>query len=287
MPPSFVPPCYVTLAWLLTAAIAFAAPPTLPLDPATLKPQKVRIAYEPPKDPKHQHIHDRLRDRRVLERIAEFLAPFKLPRDVTMKVEGCDGAVNAFYEDAVIQVCYEYIGYIYENTPREPLPGGLGPDDAVIGPTVDVFLHEFGHAVFDLLELPVMGREEDAADLFSAYTQLMIGKDEARVLITGTAFLGRVETREMMRKSLEIKEYAKEHGLPAQRYFNILCIAYGFDRELFADAANELPPERAEGCEAEYAQLDRAFRTLILPYMDASLLAGVRTRKWLRFEPER
>jgi len=30
--------------------------------------------------------------------------------------------------------------------------------------TFDLFLHELGHAVFDLLKIPVLGREEDAAD---------------------------------------------------------------------------------------------------------------------------
>jgi hypothetical protein len=277
-----------TFAFTLMMASAAAAAPTLPLDPDSLKPNQVRVLYVAPKDSKHQHIHDRLRQRRVIERLAEYLAPFRLPREVTMKVEGCDGTVNAFYEEAVIKVCYEYIAYIYDNAPTAPLLGGLGPEDALIGPTVDVFLHEFGHAVFDLLELPVMGREEDAADLFSAYTQLMIGKDEARVLIVGTAFLGHREMQEMMKRSLDIKDFAKEHGLPAQRFFNILCIAYGFDKELFADAVSHwhLPSERAEGCEDEYHQLDHAFHTLILPYVDASLLAQVRARKWLRFEQE-
>jgi hypothetical protein len=41
-----------------------------------------------------------------------------------------------------------------------------------------MFLHETGHAVFDLLEVPVLGREEDAADLFSAYIMLHFGKDD-------------------------------------------------------------------------------------------------------------
>lgn len=273
---------------LVLGASADAAPPTLPLDPDTLQPNRVRGVYEPPKDPTHQPIHDRLRQRRVLERVAEFLAPFRLPRDVTMRLVGCDGTVNAYYQEAVITVCYEYIAYLNSFTPNEPLPGGLSAEDAVIGPTVDVFLHEFGHAVFDLLQLPVLGREEDAADLFSAYTQLMIDREEARVLIVGTAFLGRHEMQDMMRQSLQTKDFAKEHGLPAQRHFNMLCIAYGFDPELFADAVTHwnLPPERAEGCEEEYEQLDRAYRTLILPYTDAALLAQVRARKWLRFEPQ-
>ncbi len=54
-----------------------------------------------------------------------------------------------------------------------------------------MFLHESGHAVFDLLKLPVLGREADAADLFSAYVMLQLGKEGARTLILGSAYLER------------------------------------------------------------------------------------------------
>ena len=254
-----------------------------------LKPNRIRIEYLAPKNPAHQHIYDRLMQARVLERIAEFVSPFRLPRDLRMKVQGCDGTVNSYYEDSTIEVCYEYIEYIHQITPREPVTGGLRPQDYVIGPTVDVVLHEFAHALFDLLEIPVLGREEDAADLLSAYVQLQVGRNAARVLILGTAFLGRKEAEETMKQSLELKDFANEHGLPAQRYFNLLCMAYGFDRELFADALVEwhLPPERAEGCEDEYAQFHRAYQKLIEPYVDPQLLQSVRDAKWLQFAAQK
>jgi hypothetical protein len=53
---------------------------------------------------------------------------------------------------------------------------------------VDVVLHETGHAVFDQLKVPVLGREEDAADLFSVYIVLQMGKEDARRLILGNAY---------------------------------------------------------------------------------------------------
>ncbi len=58
---------------------------------------------------------------------------------------------------------------------------------------------------------------------------------------------------------------------PAQRLFNLLCIAYGFDKVLFADAVEQrwLPKERAESCADEYRQVDFAYRTLIAPHVDS------------------
>lgn len=273
----------------LALSLAMFAGPALSAPLGELKPNRVRGIYVPPKNPAHQYIYDRLTQRRVLERLSEFLSPLRLPRELWLKLEGCDGTVNASYEDAVASVCYEYIEYIYSNAPKEAVAGGLSPQDAVIGPTVDVFLHEVGHGVFDLLEIPVFGREEDAADMFAAYLQLQFGKDEARVLILGNAFLGKKEAQETMAKSLTLKDYANEHGLPAQRYFNTLCLAYGFDPELFADAVTawHLPPERAESCADEYKQIARAFEKLIRPYVDPDLLSAVKARKWLQFEVQK
>ena len=54
--------------------------------------------------------------------------------------------------------------------------------------TLDVFLHEVGHAVFDYLDVPNTGREEDVADQFAAYLLLQFAKSDARRLILGVAY---------------------------------------------------------------------------------------------------
>jgi Putative metallopeptidase len=38
-----------------------------------------------------------------------------------------------------------------------------------------VFLHETSHALIHEMELPVLGREEDAADAFASITMLKVG----------------------------------------------------------------------------------------------------------------
>jgi hypothetical protein len=88
-----------------------------------------------------------------------------------------------------VTVCYEYLADILKNAPDRTLPSGVTQQDALLGSFLDVFLHETGHAVFDLLKVPVFGREEDAADLFSAYIMLQFGKEDAHGLILGSASL--------------------------------------------------------------------------------------------------
>ena len=69
------------------------------------------------------------------------------------------------------------------------------------------------------------------------------------------------------------QQHADEHGTPAQRFYNLLCIAYGADAQLFADLVQKgyLPKERAEGCAEEYQQVVYAFQMLIGPHIDQSL----------------
>jgi hypothetical protein len=143
-----------------------------------------------------------------------------------------------------------------------------------------VFLHETGHAVFDQLKVPVLGREEDAADLFSAYIILQLGKEGARRLILGSAYQYKAD---VVSPQVPLTKYADEHGIPAQRFFNVLCIAYGADPKLFADVVEKgyLPKQRAEGCDGEYEQIAFAFKKLIGPYIDQKLAKKVLVT-WMR-----
>jgi hypothetical protein len=166
--------------------------------------------------------------------------------------------------------------------PEETTPAGVAPIDALIGPVMDVLLHEAGHAVFDILQVPLFGREEAAADQFSVYIMLKLEKDEARHLIMGNAYQYNVGDVESPIVSMPLRKFADEHDTPWQRYFNVLCLAYGADKELFADFVTSgiLTKERAEGCDDEYAQVEFAFDRLITPSVDKKLASRLQ-RRWL------
>jgi len=248
-----------------------------------LRADRIQISYVPPKDAAHEPVFRLLKERQVLEQFRELLSPLRLPRALRLKVEGCDGVSNAWYEDDAITVCYEYISDILSNAPKETTPAGVTRADAIVGPTFEVFLHEAGHAVFDYLSVPVLGREEDAADQFAAYLLLQFAKSDARRLIAGVAYAYRLDASKPTTKK---NPFADEHGLPAQRFYNVLCIAYGADSKLFADLVEKeyLPKERAEGCESEYEQVTRAMTKLIRPFIDQTRAKRVRAKQWLKFD---
>jgi hypothetical protein len=253
---------------------------------AASKTNRVSVRYVPPKNPAHQEIYTELKQRGALEKLQKLLSPVRLPRTLRISLTGCDGEADAFYEDADITICYEYIAELVKNMPQETTPSGIKPIDTVIGPMFEVSLHEFAHAMFDMLELPVFGREEDAADQVAAYTLLQFGESESRRLIAGTAHAYHMDERKIDQcRSLE--DYANEHGTPAQRFFNVLCIAYGADTRLFGDIVSKgyLPKSRAEYCEEEYEQVQDAVDLLIVPHIDLDLADKLVDESWLP-EPE-
>jgi hypothetical protein len=133
----------------------------------TLQSQRVDIRYVAPKAAKLQPVYEEIKKVRVLERVRDLLMPLRLPRRLLLKTEDCDGESNAWYDGEAVTVCYEFLDDIWKNASTVTTAAGVAPIDTLVGPTVDVFLHEVGHAVFDLWKIPVLGREEDAADQFS------------------------------------------------------------------------------------------------------------------------
>jgi len=229
----------------------------------------ISVAYVAPKEQGHMAIYDSLREKRALERIAEQLTSLRLPRQLTLKAEGCNGDINAWYDSdtAVVTICYEYLAYIQElakDLSPAAVAEGLTPQNYIAGPFLEVVLHELAHAVFDLKKVPVLGREEDAADQLAAYMLLQLGEQEARRTITSIAAMYASEAKEAAPK---LKDFANEHGVPAQRLYNLLCLSYGKDPKLFGDLVEKgyLPRERAELCSDEYRQVQFAVTRLIAP----------------------
>lgn len=263
----------IGIAWAAIVGRATAATESAPAGR-----HQIAIEYLEPTNPEHRSFRDLLKSSHVLESVRDILAGVRWPRPLRLELKGCEGESNAWYDDAVVTVCYEYLDDIRRAANSSRRPTAIVRKDAIIGPTLDVFLHEAAHAVFDLLKVPILGREEDAADQLAAYYVLQLPADRKRGLILGSAYAYASElkvrrARDLKRPRFEVARhitFADEHGTPAQRLYNLLCVAYGSDKVLFADVVTMgfLPPERAEFCEGEYKQIDYAYRMLIAPHVE-------------------
>jgi hypothetical protein len=270
----------------LICAAALALPgagwaaPTVAASPA-LRSDRFRVSYEAPKNPQHRALYEELKSKRVLEKLREFLSFIRLPSILTLKLAGCDGDDNAWYEpaDLSITVCYEYLEAVRKLAPKAATPAGVTPQNAFLGPLLEVFLHEVGHALFDQLRIPILGREEDAADQFAAFFLVHLSPQVAREAMAGVAWMYAQEDKD---STISRDSLANVHGLSGQRFYNTLCMAYGAEPDVFNDliATKLLPEDRAEGCADEYRQVAFAIQTLMSRYIDISARDKLLVKDW-------
>jgi hypothetical protein len=255
-------------------------------------------------------LRERMMKRRVLQEYAEFLSPLRLPYTLSMIASDCDGkAWDSPYYDPdqhLINMCYSFIAAAEKSAEQlaqlqstRQLWTPVSKEQLMAGLFASVLLHETGHAVFDLLNVPVFGREEDAADFMAAFIALQFGRDTARTVIKGFAYYWaydaeqgadpNVEKPANPSKDPEIRcqqdpfcAYSDEHGTASQRMYNTLCMAYGGDPVGFKDFVDIgwLPKERAEGCAGEYQRLKFAFEKAILPFIDQEQMKNIRAKTW-------
>ena len=244
---------------------------------------------------KYQALYERVKKRAVLEEISEFLSPLKLKKKLIFETTSC-GVVNAFYDptDQTVHLCYEMLDWIenvaavspdkLKQTPDAP-PRGLLPGvtraEAIVGAIGGVALHETGHAVFDIQQIPRLGREEDAADMVAGFVMLQFGSEVARVMIKG--MFNVTHNWQAESPNISVAALADSHSLALQRGFAILCLAYGKEPDTFKDLAQAwLPAARQPSCAREYRQAENAFRKTILPYVDQALMKKVQQMQILR-----
>jgi len=240
------------------------------------KTHSFRVVYEDTTKPDLAPIAAKMKERKILEGAAEMLSALKLPKTLTLKGTSC-GEANAWYDNQtdIISFCYELVRDFMKSAGNSG-KFNLTPEQAVIGPFLFIVLHETAHAVFAVLAVPVLGREEDAADQVAAYAATRLGGDFAERMLRAAAFMYDTDSA---RKPGE-DDFADVHGLDRQRFYNVLCIAWGSDpkRYAFAKDLGKLPDERAEGCADEYHQVRYAVQTLIRKNVDQKEVDRIRQK---------
>ncbi|MFD4371024.1 DUF4344 domain-containing metallopeptidase [Streptomyces sp. NPDC058486] len=221
-----------------------------------------------------------LRQNKVLEDVATYAdSYFALPHDVPLRAKSC-GDANAFWnpETKDITYCYEFAAalrpvYEQQETEGDARQRAAAVDEDVIGLTNGVLFHELGHGLVALYDLPITGREEDAVDQLSVLMLATGDEKHAEYAVsTINAWAGLAQADAESKQPLD--DYADEHSLSAQRYFNWACWLYGSDPEAYKSLVETtdnpdgvLPQSRAEQCPAEFSKISNAWGTLLDPYM--------------------
>ena len=234
-------------------------------------------AYRAPEDVALQPVHDRARRTDILHRLPEVQAidgMFRLPRRLRYVASEC-GEFGAFYRpaDAEVVLCYETLGALHQRAGEQREALGLDADYPLRYTRANVrfiVLHETGHALVDLLDLPVTGRQEDAVDQLAAMLMLHFADvDETPAQVIDNLRMAADQMLSRSTGAYDLDAYADEHALGEQRYYNLQCLIYGTDPVEYAGivAAGDLTPARARICPRETQAVGRAWLRLLLPHL--------------------
>jgi hypothetical protein len=270
-----------------------AQAPASPVNP------QIEISYVEPKNPDLRPVYQHLKNRRVLETLQQFLAPLKLNRKLQVKFDQCGATTARYKPQGPVTICYEYVADVERLAPKETVTLVAGPvttESAIVGPVVQAALREVTIAAFDILQIPVWGRQEDAADRVAAFTMLQFGPDVAWNTVVGFQWF-------LSGNALAAPDFADVRGAVVQRYYTTLCIAVGAEqRQIFKFAPNDqrhflwfvaqgnagdLPYARYTSCVEEFDTVRQAFNQSIMPHLDPALLDQVRKMSWVQFSAAR
>ena len=159
--------------------------------------------YRQPKTAIYADTRAKMMKRQVLEEYVKFLAPLKLPKTIWVYVDECDGGDGAspYYspDNRALVMCYQFMkmmedraALITQAEAKNPklFPMKVNRDGFLAGVFAGVILHETGHALFDVLDVPIMGREEDAADEISTFVALQFQPKLADIVVAAYADVG-------------------------------------------------------------------------------------------------
>ncbi|MFD7980862.1 DUF4344 domain-containing metallopeptidase [Streptomyces sp. NPDC059071] len=250
----------------------------VPASTAAPGPGVLVVSYEPGETEADQAEQRFLEQNEVLESAAAHANELiGLPRDVSLTALSC-GEENAFWdpETETIAFCYELAGayrslFTELNTEGSEAERSRAVDEDVIGISNSVVFHEFGHALMTLYDLPITGREEDAADQLAT---LMLAGDSLHQEYAVSAIEAWGALALAAERGDVAPDPADEHSLDAQRYYNAICWLYGSDPNAYQGVVatgdnpdGVLPESRASRCPDEFAQIDQAWGTLLEPYL--------------------
>jgi len=136
-----------------------------------------------------------------------------------------------------------------------------------VNTSVMILYHEIGHLFVGELGLPVLGKNEDAADSLSAVF-LLEQADEWSDEVLRDAAEGWALSPYNGKSELGDWAFMGQHSLDAQRAFFLVCMMVGNNPEYYGELATEwgLDAARQESCGYQYRQAAQSWAQLLEPF---------------------
>jgi len=150
----------------------------------------------------------------------------------------------------------------------------------------DIFTlqHEIGHLLVGEFELPVLGREEDAADSFASVSLIERQTDEADQVLIDSADGWDLSDAASDNPTYEDADFYDEHSLDIQRAYQTVCFMVGAAPDVFGEVADAygIDADRQESCGDDYTQAATSWNGLLAPHLRAG---GKGASITVRYEP--
>lgn len=195
---------------------------------------QVQVKYSTPTEKKEREVREWMIENKVIEDLVDTVNQEINIEKQLLVVVGDGDSVHYNPENREIVITYDFIIEVRERFKGEyKKEWEIYAKDAI----EHTFYHELGHALVDLLNIPVLGKEEDAVDDFGIIMLILTSEDgEERAISAAELFF---------MEGLEVEEFSSEdlmdeHSLDDQRGYRSLSLVYGSNPEKYEDIAEDL-----------------------------------------------
>ncbi len=233
---------------------------------------RVILTIAEPRDRGEDMIREQIDRAGSVREIVRFMNnEFALTDDLVVRIGADDGPLfNEEYGE--IDIPFRFVEQVQARYLRtHPRASRARAVEFSMDVLMHVVLHEMGHALIDLYDLPHSSREEDAVDSLAAILLIEMFEGGREVSInTARSFA----IKSFDNAGSEWRNYSDEHSLDEERYRKIICLIYGSKPESYADLARDsgLSSRRIKSCPADFKRQKSAWYKQLKPYLRNSNL---------------
>ena len=224
---------------------------------------KATLVFDAPTNQKETLILKKLKHVGDAQEVVDLVnQKLMLPKPLSIVFGGQEGPL---YDPEIntIMVPYTFIEEVKTRFVRAKYSEtGVTPDQATNDAIMHTLFHELGHALIEMYQLPVVGKEEDAVDSL-ANVLLIEFYDKGQETVLSAADLFDLESGD--KDGFEEADFWDEHSLDSQRYYSALCHVYGSAPDNYESILENtgISDDRADLCIEEYEAASRNWFKLL------------------------